>query len=173
MLTFKKSKRLKKNNKNNTMKTLLKATITLFILSLTLLSCNKDDDSKDDDFGMVNQYIKVKVDGTEHEFTVWSNQTSVGVQSIMSKAENGTALSFGIETNELETIGIGTPTSNFLITYKIEGQNGEWIADGTNSTMTILESTDKYIKATFSFTGLNRVNETTKEFTEGSFKIRK
>jgi len=91
----------------------------------------------------------------------------------MSKGENGIALSFAIETNELETIGIGTPTSNFLITYKIEGQNGEWIADGTNSTMTILESTDKYIKAEFEFTGLNRVNETTKEFTEGSFKIRK
>ncbi len=156
----------------NTLKRIAQASLIL-IFTISLFSCDKDKDAIDDDFGMVNQFIKVKIDGVENEFTVWSNQNSVGVISIMSKGENGNALSFGISTDELETIGIGTPTSNFLITYKIDGQNGEWIADGTNSTMTILESTDKYIKAEFEFIGLNKVNETTKQFTEGSFKIRK
>lgn len=48
----------------NTLKRIAQASIVLIFI-ISLFSCNNDDDSKDDDFGMVNQYLKVKIDGVE------------------------------------------------------------------------------------------------------------
>lgn len=149
--------------------------ISLFALSFFFNSC----DTKKKRYSSAKEtfYVKVKIDGIEYLFDnmVFVNGSSlkVGVIAISPNDGNGKNMAIAIVSNDPEGV-TGTITDDFTGVFFDKLQPGSvWDADGKTRTITILENNDNYIEGTFSFTGHDRKSNTTKEFTDGSFRARK
>ncbi len=162
------------------MKKIKLISISILSVLIFLTSCGNDDDSTNQE---QNYYFTVKIDGVEHSFNKdLANLKIIGVNaiqvanamSISHLDDNGNSKSISFNIND---INISTPTDDFLAAFHLDGQGGVWDPDHSTTrdskVMTISENNDTYIKGTFSFTGHNAVDDTTKEFTEGRFKAKK
>lgn len=120
-------------------------------------------------------YFKVKIDGVEHSFEnmlfVNASPLKLGIISINPNNDNGGHMAIGVDLTDKDSTG--TFIHEFYPVYLKKGEVGVWDDDIDNGTITILENNDHYVKGTFSFKGSNRIDGTTKEFTEGRFKARK
>lgn len=156
-------------------KIILLKVISLFALLIFFNSCN----NKKDDSSSVkkNFYFKVKVDGIEHTFnkSVFMHKSSFKLGTIMMTPNDGNGKSMAIAVASNDPGGVtGTITDEFNCVFIDQSQPGSaWDAERENRTVTISENNDNYIEGTFSFTGHDRKSNTTKEFTEGSFRARK
>lgn len=85
--------------------------------------------------------------------------------------DNGNSIQIIVESKDTEITG--TFTNEFSAAFVENGQAGAWDADRNSRTITITENNDTFIEGTFSFTGNNLKDKTTKKFTDGSFRARK
>ncbi len=85
--------------------------------------------------------------------------------------------SIGLTLESPIATGTFTPTVDALtvLFYQEINPYTVWGAteDEGSGTITITENTDTYIKGTFSFTGVNPADNSTKVITEGQFKAQK
>ncbi len=159
--------------------------LILFLLITTFFSCSKDDNNPIQE--NENYFLKVKIDGVDYSTNTHVAMTlttpgSLFFHSIVSidsfTEENAPTFTLHMLlddpivertyiTGYVEGVGVTT------LTYT---ESIPWAATkGGSGTITITEINDIYIEGTFSFTGVNTTNNpnTTKVFTEGSFKAKK
>ena len=172
----KKNHEFKKNNRNivsKTLKSILpKKALILLLISVMLGSCSSNDDSSDS--GDSNYVLTAKVDGVNF------SRDNVVVSALNSQTDFYTILavgdtSIGLTLSSPVSTGTFTASETTVFSYQ---QNVPFIVWGANAdagsgTITITENTDTYIKGTFSFTGFNPADNTSKEVTEGVFKALK
>ncbi len=169
---------LKKNNRNFGINALNvkcpKAALVLLLLSVTLNNCSSDDDSTSSE--QSDYYLTAKVDGVDfsREFVLVSalaDDTDIYIISAVGESSIGLTLDRPIST------GTFTPTLGgaTVLFYQETNPFVIWGAteDEGTGTITITENTDTYVKGTFSFTGVNPLDNSTKEITEGDFKAQK
>ncbi len=153
--------------------------VSISILSILLFftSCSKDDEQSTQ---TDNYFLTVKIDGDSRSFnelvsvTVGASQTDF--YQIFGSDNNGNRIMITLVNPPsvgTYNVAIGDITS---LAYTQTSPIGVWGAfDNTETagTVTITENNATYMVGTFSFTGANVADNTTREFTEGSFKARK
>ncbi len=147
--------------------------ILLFIIVLS--SCSSSDDSSDSN--QSDYFLTAKVDGVNYsrDFVTVSalpNESDVYIISGVDEIS-----SIGLTLESPIATGTFTPTVGTLtvLFYQEINPYAVWGAseDEGSGTITITENTDTYIKGTFSFTGVNPTDNSTKVITEGQFKAQK
>ena len=162
---------------------ILKITVCLCVV-LLFINCSKEDNNATENNTTENTvegyHIKVKIDGVDYLFdrlaVVNASSLKLGIITVNADDGNGNNMAIGIAPEDKDTGATGTYVDEFTGVFIENGQAGVWDSDYrlTRDTrlITITENNDDYIEGTFSFTGHNAVSDTTKEFTEGSFRIR-
>jgi|GEM_PF-1189198 len=172
------------------LQTIFPKTLLLFLVLAALLSaCSIDDlvpeipDPEDDDY-----FLTVKIDGVDFSaditpsVSVLADQT--GFYNIQGNTNDGDKLAITlVSPTSTGTVLVSGDNSETApnIAYWVVSPYGVWAAGGTGGaggdgvgTITITENNDTFMEGTFSFTGVNPLdNNSTKEFTEGKFKARK
>jgi len=156
-----------------TLKTIIRRTITVLILTLTLTSCSSDDDASDSE--QSTYFLNAKVDGVDF------SRENVIVSALADDTSFYTISALG-DTSIILTLNSPTSTGIFTVSlttalsyqqnipFAVWGAGGE---SGNSGTITITENTDDFIKGTFSFTGVNLLDNSTKEISQGVFKAKK
>jgi uncharacterized protein DUF6252 len=161
-------------------KTIFKTTIILLFVLVTY-SCSEDSINpiKDDVF------LTAKVNGLDFNTSnVIAASASVGNNSVLSlvagKDSNNNTETITITVGNYNDTGTYTTESNseiiFVYSDSPSGIIGIWAAssiDVGTGTITITEDSAISLKGTFSFTGFNDVDDTTKSITEGRFSALK
>ena len=163
--------------------------IMLFVMVgslLTFTSCSKDDDGDGDSIKGGSEFLTVKIDGAS--FSASTDPASLisavvdsGVLAVQGSTNDGEYLRFNI----LNYTGTGTYTTGDALTNSNLIQYGDistptvaWISSGIISlgnssatgTITVTSDDGSTIEGTFTFTGYNASDMSTKSFTEGEFK---
>ncbi|MCL5128368.1 MULTISPECIES: DUF6252 family protein [unclassified Algibacter] len=174
----KKNYELKKINRDNESKTLKilfsKTVVILILLTASLTSCSSDDDSNAD---QSDYYLTAKVDGVNFStdyVTISAFQDNTDIYFIRGVGEES---SFGFSLESPVSTGTfsATISEDYVLFYQVINPYAVWAAteDGGSGTITITENTNSYVKGTFSFTGFNPADDSTKVITEGKFKAQK
>jgi len=169
-----------------TLKALLSKSV-LILLSLTVMlsSCSSDDDTssvEQDDY-----YFTVKIDGVDFSSdttpTVSFMADETGFFNIQGNLDNGDKLALTLlSPTATGTIQVSDDNMETAprIEYSILSPFGVWAVGGSGGTergglgtIIITTNTPIYMEGTFSFTGVNSFDNTSKEFTEGKFKAKK
>ncbi len=149
-----------------------KVFILMMALSLTILSCKKDDTDEDNNVTTENA-IKMKIDnGAEIIFKDNFAAMVVGGRLIIGAAN--TASNSDIQISLDPSITTGTYTTGFLISHGVNGQ--AVFTTATNATSNTLEITAhdtsaKHIKGTF-VVHYNDNNNQAAHVAEGNFDIK-
>jgi hypothetical protein len=160
----------------NILKTIVsKTAIILLILSIAVSSCSSDDDSSDS--GQGDYFLTAKIDGVNYsrDFVTVSNSPDVTDVYIISGVGDGSSIGLTLES----PISTGTfsPTAGRLtvLFYQENDPFMMWGAteDAGSGTITITANNATSIEGTFSFTGINPIDDSTKVITEGKFKAQK
>ncbi len=150
-------------------------TVLFLLLTVTLISCAKDDSPENENDS--NFYLTAKIDGVY--FTKENVLASVvpDETAFYSIGAVGGDFSIGLTLNSPISVGTFTPAVGETITlfYQEISPYAVWAAseDGGSGTITITENNATYVAGTFSFTGVNPLDNTTKQITEGKFKAKK
>lgn len=140
-----------------------------------LSSCSSDDDtsgSEQSDF-----FLTAKIDGANFSrdfvtVSAFPDESDVYIITAVDEAS-----SIGLSLESPISTGTFTPTVGGLtvLFYQEISPYAVWEAteDGGSGTITITENTATYIKGTFSFTGINPLDDSKKVITEGKFKAQK
>lgn len=170
------------------MKNLRKSMFLLLMVStITLLSCNKDDDGGSGG-DAASGTISTKVDGSQFtslDITTFASLNSGGGQTTL--IIQGNTASQGISFTVNGYNGVGTyeisDDNVFIVATYIEPNLNDpvnsktWFApfqdSGVVGELKIAEETDTSIKGTFSFTAKNVNDGTTKSITDGTFNVDK
>ena len=163
--------------------------IMLFVMVgslLTFTSCSKDDDGDGGSSKGGSEFLTVKIDGSS--FSASTDPASLisaivdsGVLAVQGSTNDGKYLRFNILNYTGEgTYDTGDNISNSnLIQYgDISTPTVAWISSGiialgnsaATGTITVTSDNGSTVEGTFSFTGYNADDMTTKSFTEGEFK---
>jgi len=153
---------------------LSKPICTILLLSAVLSSCSSDGDPSDlgqDDFIISATVDGITVMGANAGVSVFSETADFftiigGDEHAFQFALDGPATENTFTTGPGKTLRLSYSQSNPLATW------GASEADGSGS-ITITEITDEYIQGSFSFTGFNPADNSTKEITAGEFRARK
>lgn len=171
------------------MKTLnFKSIFTIFICTILMVSCSKDDDG-DGSSGGGSEFLTAKIDGTtwsastDYDTTAAtiSSSGNITVLALQGSDNNGNAINFNLPNYK----GTGTYKTGDLLTntnqiqyVTIKPAIGSWMSNLasaalqiTPGTITITTDNGKVIEGTFSFDGYNGTAKTTKKVTEGKFKV--
>ncbi len=160
----------------NTLKTIVpKTVLILLLLTATLTSCSSDDDSSGSEQG--DYYLTAKVDGVNYSRDFVTVSASADDTDIYIISAVGEESSIGLTLESPISTGTFTPAVGGLtvLFYQEINPYALWGAteDGGSGTITITESTATYLKGTFSFTGVNPADDSTKVIAEGKFKAQK
>lgn len=153
----------------------------LFLLTLTIVSCSKNDNGNET--SAEGDFFTAKIDGTDWSAftgppdTVAWNEAHAGLVVIQGSDANGTAITMNIMNYN------GTGTYDFtqagFIQYVIgptQTNSGSWVANsasGTSGSVIITSDDGSVIEGTVSFTGLNPQDNTRKVITDGKFRATK
>ncbi|WP_033957412.1 DUF6252 family protein [Psychroserpens jangbogonensis] len=154
-----------------TLKTMF-AKIAFILLTLVLSSCSSNDDSTNSE--QSNYYLTAKVDGVNFSIDIVTVSTLADETDfyVISGVGENTSIGLTLES----PISVGTFTTGVAeivaLTYQT---NSPFVVFGASQdvgsgTITITENNANYIKGTFSFTGINQLDNSTKEISEGAFK---
>ncbi|TXE16950.1 hypothetical protein ES692_11405 [Psychroserpens burtonensis] len=152
-----------------------KTALILCSLTVVLSSCSSGDDSSDSE--QSDYYLTAKIDGVDYsrEFvTVSASADNTDIYVITAIGETS-SIALTLE-GPISTGTFTTATGTFPVMFY--QQNDPFVAwgateDGGSGTITITESTATYLKGTFSFTGVNPADDSTKLIAEGRFKAQK
>lgn len=151
-----------------------KAVLILLLIPAMLSSCSSDDDSGSEQDGY---YLTAKVDGVDYSTDFVTVSTTPDLTDIYLITAVGETASFGLSLKS--PISTGTFTSNTdeetVLFYQVLNPYAVWSAseDTGSGTIIITENTNTYIKGTFSFTGENPADNSSKVITQGKFKAQK
>lgn len=162
------------------MKALKQISILLFT-ALMMISCSSDDNNPTGANG--EEFLTAKVDGADFSSfadAIAATIGSGGTGDVLAVQGSNTSGDF-IRLNIVNYNGVGTYTTGdnisntSSVSYGTVQPIANWIStfDVGSGTVEITEDTDTYVKGTFSFTGLNSSDSTTKTITEGEFKADK
>lgn len=174
-----KNQELKKNNRNvmsKILKTMIsKTTLILLLMTVMLCRCSGDDDSTNSD--QTGFTLTATVDGVNYSSDFVTVSALPDESDVYIISGVGEASSIGLTLESPISTGTFAPSVGGLtvLFYQDIDPYAVWGAteDEGSGTITITENTDTYIKGTFSFTGINPADNTTKEVTDGNFKARK
>lgn len=161
--------------------------LLLMVSTITLLSCNKDDDGGSGG-DAASGTISTKVDGSQFtslDITTFASLNSGGGQTTL--IIQGNTASQGISFTVNGYNGVGTyeisDDNVFIVATYIEPNLNDpvnsktWFApfqdSGIVGELKIAEETDTSIKGKFSFTAKNVNDGTTKSITDGTFNVDK
>ena len=160
-----------------TLKTIvLKTTILLLLLTVIISSCSSNDDTSDI-LAQSDFFLTAKIDGVDYvsDFVFVSalaDETDIYIISSV-----GEFSSIGLTLESPISTGTFTPTAEgaTVLFYQETDPFVIWGAseDAGSGTITITENNANYIEGTFSFTGVNPADNTTKVVTQGAFKAEK
>ena len=152
-----------------------KTTLILLLITTVLSSCSSDDDSTDSE--QTGFFLTAKVDGVAYSRDFITVSTLPDDTDIYIISAVGEASSIGLTLESPIATGTFTPAVGGLtvLLYQETNPFAVWGAsdDVGSGTITITENTATYIKGTFSFTGVNPADDSTKVITEGKFKAKK
>lgn len=162
------------------MKNLKKITILLFA-TLLWVSCASNDDNPDGSEG--GEFLTAKVNGTNFssfEDSIGASIGTGGAGDVLAVQGSNTGGDY-IRINLTSYTGIGTYTIGNSITnvssiaYGSVTPLGAWTStfDIGNGSVEITDDNSDFVEGTFSFTGINNSDNTTKNVTEGKFKAKK
>nr|WP_321229063.1 DUF6252 family protein [uncultured Psychroserpens sp.] len=159
-----------------TLKTMIpKTTLVLILIIVMLNSCSSSDDT--DASGQSAYYLTAKIDGVNYsrEFVTVSALPDETDAYIISAVGEISSIGLSLES----PISTGTFTSSIgdltVLFYQEINPYAVWASsdDVGSGTITVTENTDTYIKGTFSFTGVNQLDNSIKVITDGNFKAQK
>ena len=159
-----------------TLKTIFQKTaVILLLLTVVLISCSSDDDSTDSE--QTGFFLTAKVDGVAYSRDFITVSTLPDDTDIYIISAVGEASSIGLTLESPIATGTFAPMVEGLtvLFYQETNPFAVWGAsdDVGSGTITIIENTATYIKGTFSFTGVNPADDSTKVITGGQFKAKK
>lgn len=159
-----------------TLKTIFsKIALILILVTFVLSSCTSDDDSTDPE--QTGFFLTAKVDGVDYSRDFVTVSTLPDEADVYIISAVGVNSSIGLTLESPIATGTFTPAAGGLtvLFYQEINPYAVWGAsdDVGSGTITITENTDTYIKGTFSFTGINPADDSTKVITEGQFKAQK
>lgn len=159
------------------LKTILpKAALILLLLTVVLSSCSSDDgdDTNPEQTGF---YLTAKIDGVNYSrklVTVSATADGTDVYLISAVGEES---SIGLSLESPISTGTFTPDVGgvTVLFYQEINPFAIWGAteDEGSGTITITKNNATYLEGTFSFTGVNPADDSTKLITEGKFKAQK
>ncbi len=161
------------------LKVLLILTFSVSIFSF-FTSCGSDEPS---DITGEDYFMTALIDGVE--FSSFINQVTVGAligvddaYQLSGAEESGSGDNIAIQLLLPTATATGTFTtmdSEIILVYLRVAPFGNWGSDNSlgSGTVTISENNATYMKGTFSFTGVNAIDNTTIEITQGKFKAEK
>ncbi|MBD3581456.1 hypothetical protein [Flavobacterium selenitireducens] len=144
-----------------------KITLFLFMACLPLISCSSDDSSD----GQSTRKIKATIDGTPYTF----NTVSVGTQEFTDNGFTYTDVTItgSIDNDPSKTISIimmqGETGNDASWYFGLQEGEREFQKNGSFSTV-VSESTNNFVKGTFSGTVVATDDGETKVITDGSFE---
>ncbi len=154
---------------------------------LTLTSCSNNDDGDDSQTNNSggDEFLTAKIDGADFEAStdpasLIGAVLSNGVLAVQGSTNNGDYLRFNIVNyNGTGTYQTGDALTNpNLIQYGKINPVVAWLSNGiavagnssATGTITITAEDGSVVEGTFSFTGLNASDSSTKTISEGKFK---
>jgi len=158
----------------------MKNYLSIMLLFTTVLICTacgkstSEINSLEESLSVV--HMTVTIDGTEFTTTksqVSANPDNTGVFVISGREfTEGDDSSISFYLNSPTSEGTFLAEDNTVTLTYLEGDS-MWNADSQYGlgTLTISQNTSNLMEGTFSFTGVNRIEDTTKEFMNGSFKV--
>ncbi|WP_432410668.1 DUF6252 family protein [Rasiella sp. SM2506] len=163
-------------NKTKTLKTRFhKIAFILLLVSIPFSSCSSDDDATTPE--QTNFFLTAKIDGVDFSAnsadplaSISNNQTQIF--TITGINNNGGRITLTLPS----PIIVGTFTTDTGAILSFVSPNVEvWGAteDAGTGTITITANNTTAIEGTFSFTGVNPADNSTKVITEGKFKAKK
>ncbi len=169
------TKKLKPKTIMKTFKTLFPKTVLILLFIVALTSCSSDDDSSGSE--QSDYYLTAKVDGVDYSRDFVTVSTLPDESDVYIISGVGEVSSIALTLESPISTGVFTPTlgGSTVLFYQEINPFVIWGAteDEGSGTITITENTDTYIKGTFSFTGVNPLDNSIKEITEGQFKAQK
>jgi len=171
---------LKKNHdfkqKTKTMKNTLKTITILFLLTFVLQSCNKDDDGNSQP-QEESYFLTAKIDGVDYSRDLVTVSTLADETGFYTISGIGESSSIGLTLESPTSTGTFTPTiggSTSLFYQEVNPFIVWGASEGVGSgTITITVNNATFMEGTFSFTGVNPADNTTRVITEGRFKAQK
>lgn len=157
--------------------------VAFLALALSFASCSSDDGGGSTS-GAGNGTIKATVDGktiTTLKLGSYAYISDSPYKTLSVAGSDASGKAFSIQVNPYS--GAGTYTvdnADGLVVFSYsaldmnnpQNQNNTWVSagDGTTGTLTVTESTDKVVKGTFTFKGVNSAG-TYKDVKNGSFNV--
>lgn len=162
------------------MKTLKRISILLFA-TILWVSCSSDDDNPD--AGSDGEFLTAKVDGADFssfEDSIGASIGTGGAGDVLAVQGSNTSGDY-IRINIVGYNGVGTYVTGDNISNTSSAGYGTvqpiaaWNStfDIGSGTIEITEDTSTYVKGTFSFSGLNAADSSTKSITQGEFRANK